>query len=823
MRSQLSSKNGSVVAQAGNDLSLSGTDIRAGKSVSLSGENVLMGVSRDTRDGENHSSSAQYGVTASAGGWAVEAAKAAETAARSAENGDDPRLTAIRTGQSAATAAQGAMSDSSLIKAKVSLTAGTSSQDSRYHSTDTQGTTINAGENVSVRAGNDIAGMGVQIAGKHVALDAGRDILLSASQNTTHSESKNSGSQFSVGVGVSLIGAQNGISVELGASQHKGKENSQSQRNTNSVVHADEQLTVNSGRDTTLKGAELEGNRVVVNTGRDLTISSVQDTASYDSRQSSSGASLSLCIPPLCYGASSGSVSASGENITQNGKSVAEQSGIFAGKGGFAVTTGNHTQLDGAVIASTASADKNSLDTGTLGFSNLHNESQTSGNGYMVALSGSAGGSGNGENRNLAPAIGTGQAEESHTGTTSSAVSGGSIVIRNPAGQKQDIADLSRDTADAHHGVDVNGDVQKVRDNLAVQSEGAALATSALDAYGKYAEQKARESNAALGAKLASEGKLQGDTPQEQEAFLKTQPGYQNTEYGPGSAFWTKGSAAAGLLAGALGGNLKAGAAAGAAPLLATLVKEQKDPTARAALHGIVAAALTQLSGGSSTDGLKAGAIGAITASAMTDHLVSALYGDKKSSDLTAEEKRLVSSLVSIAGGLAGAAVTDGSVSMAATASETAKVEVENNSLSKDKPNIFDINPMLKIGIEDADGELLKGGGGIAKDGGRAVSSLEGAKLKEYYRQAEKYGQAGVKELENGNYRFYGDMTPSRTTGEMAGARLVREWDPKTGQTRTWYETLDHAGNIRSVAPKPVTNDKNHHIFDADGNYQGRR
>ncbi|MDO7922257.1 hypothetical protein [Enterobacter asburiae] len=59
--------------------------------------------------------------------------------------------------------------------------------------------------------------------------------------------------------------------------------------------------------------------------------------------------------------------------------------------------------------------------------------------------------------------------------------------------------------------------------------------------------------------------------------------------------------------------------------------------------------------------------------------------------------------------------------------------------------------------------------------------------------------------------------------GEMAGARLVREWDPKTGQTRTWYETLDHAGNIRSVAPKPVTNDKNHHIYDADGNYQGRR
>jgi filamentous hemagglutinin len=70
--------------------------------------------------------------------------------------------------------------------------------------------------------------------------------------------------------------------------------------------------------------------------------------------------------------------------------------------------------------------------------------------------------------------------------------------------------------------------------------------------------------------------------------------------------FWTKGSAAAGLLAGALGGNLKAGAAAGAASS-GILVKEQKDSTARAALHGIVAAALTQLSGGHGADGLKAG------------------------------------------------------------------------------------------------------------------------------------------------------------------------------------------------------------------------
>lgn len=713
-RSQLTSTNGNIIAQAGKDVSLSGTDIRAGKSVSLGGENVLMDVSRDTRDGEAHSNSSQYGVTASAGGWAVDAAKAAETAARNAENGDDARLTAIKTGQAGTTAAQGMMTDSAVVKGKVSVTVGSSSQDNRYHSTDTQGTTINAGENVIINAHNDIAGQGVQIGGKQVVLDAGRDILLTASRNTHNSQSKNSGNQVSAGVGVSLIGSQNGISIELGASQQKGKESSQSQSNTNSVIHADEQLTVNSGRDTTLKGAELEGNRVVVNTGRDLTISSVQDTASYDSRQSSSGAGLSLCVPPICYGASSGNVSASGENVTQNGRSVTDQSGIFAGNGGFDITTGSHTRLDGAVIASTADSDKNKLDTGTLGWTDIHNESKTSGDSYTVAISGSAGGGGSGENRNVVPAIGTGHAEESSSGTTSSAISNGSIIIRDQANQKQDIADLSRDTENAHHGVDVNGDVQKVKDNLAVQSEGMALATSALDVYSKYAEQKAKESNAALKAQLTAEGRLNSNmTAEQREAVLKAHPDYQGTDYGPGSEFWTKGSAAAGLLAGALGGNLKAGAAAGAAPLLASLVSQQENPTVRAALHGIVAAALTQASGGSGSDGMKAGAIGAITASAMADHLVSALYG-KKVSELTTDEKRLVSSLVTIAGGLAGAAITDGDLSMAALASGTAKVEVENNSLSKkDKlpVNIFDIN-QLKPNALDADGDPLKGGGG---------------------------------------------------------------------------------------------------------------
>nr|WP_305071512.1 hypothetical protein [Providencia sp. wls1943] len=51
-----------------------------------------------------------------------------------------------------------------------------------------------------------------------------------------------------------------------------------------------------------------------------------------------------------------------------------EQTGIQAGKGGFDITVDKHTQLDGAVIASTADKDKNKLDTGTLGFGDIKNQ-----------------------------------------------------------------------------------------------------------------------------------------------------------------------------------------------------------------------------------------------------------------------------------------------------------------------------------------------------------------------------------------------------------------------------------------------------------------
>ncbi|TCO50669.1 DUF6531 domain-containing protein [Actinocrispum wychmicini] len=104
-----------------------------------------------------------------------------------------------------------------------------------------------------------------------------------------------------------------------------------------------------------------------------------------------------------------------------------------------------------------------------------------------------------------------------------------------------------------------------------------------------------------------------------------------------------------------------------------------------------------------------------------------------------------------------------------------------------------------------------------------AANAANGAKLNDHLRQAEKYGKAGYREMPDGRIRYYGNVDPARTPGEMAGRRVVREWDPATGEKRTWQETVDHDGNVRIVRPQEsITGGRKvHYHFDADGNYLG--
>ena len=63
--------------------------------------------------------------------------------------------------------------------------------------------------------------------------------------------------------------------------------------------------------------------------GGNLSIESLQDKSTYDSKQSSAGIGLSLCVPPFCYGASSVSGSLSASKAKGDYESVVTQAALM--------------------------------------------------------------------------------------------------------------------------------------------------------------------------------------------------------------------------------------------------------------------------------------------------------------------------------------------------------------------------------------------------------------------------------------------------------------------------------------------------------------
>ncbi|HHV47988.1 MAG TPA: hypothetical protein GXX56_03350, partial [Rhodocyclaceae bacterium] len=287
-----------------------------------------------------------------------------------------------------AAAADGAKGNGSAFGVSVSV--GVSKMKSKTHeaSHSQRGTSIQADNITVVARETDITAVGAKLqADDDITLDAQRNIDLLAAVNTEEVRNRSKGSNTSLGVTVG-IGQQTGISIQIGASQMKGKADGEATTYDNTEIVAGKTLTLKSGQDTTLKGAQVAGERVVANIGGNLSIETLQDQSRYKSKQSESGFSVSLCIPPICYGASSGMVSASGQKIDHSYRSAQGQSGIAAGTDGFEINVGGNTHLKGAAISSQAEADKNTLTTGSLSYEDLTNTQHTEASGSSFSISG---------------------------------------------------------------------------------------------------------------------------------------------------------------------------------------------------------------------------------------------------------------------------------------------------------------------------------------------------------------------------------------------------------------------------------------------------
>ncbi|WP_320727831.1 hemagglutinin repeat-containing protein [Enterobacter sp. 118C5] len=651
--STIGSVNGTVSLSAGNDLTVHGSDLIAGQDMTLAGKNVSITAAANSSAQSHTVEQKSSGLTLALSGSAGSALNTSVSTLKQARETDNDRLAALQAVKGAMTAGQGAQAvlsdqatgnqagNDNTVGISLSYGSQASTSTQTMKETTAKGSSLFAGNNLSVVATDgDVLVQGSQLdAGNDLLLQASRDVNLISAQNTSTLEGKNESHGGSAGIGIGFGSGGAGINISASVNAGKGKENGTTLTHTETTVNAGDTLTIVSGRDANLTGAQVSGESVLADIGRNLTITSEQDTDHYDSSQKNISAGGSFSFGTMT---GSGGISYSRDKMESDFASVREQSGIFAGSGGFDVTVGGHTQLDGGVMASAATADKNRLDTGTLGWRDIHNTAEYSVEHQSAGIStgGSIAGqfAGNMANGKLSGADSSGSAE----GTTRAAIENGSVIVRDKANQAQDIATLSRDTANANGTIDTIFDKEKEQRRL----DEAQLISD-------------------IGSQVSDIARTQGELNGEAQS-------------GTGSDIQRAIQAATAAAQGLAGGDMTAALAGAAAPYVAEIIGHRSgldDGMEKAAAHAVASAVLAAVQG---KDAL-AGAAGA-AAGELAGTLALEMYG-KDVTALSESEKQTISALATLAAGIAGGLTGDSTASVVAGA-QAGKTTVENNSLA---------------------------------------------------------------------------------------------------------------------------------------------
>jgi filamentous hemagglutinin len=688
--STIGSTGGDVNIVAGGKAHIGGADLIANKNLSVTGDSVQIDPGQDIYRRDETFEQKQSGLTVALSGPVGSAVNTAVTTAQQAQKETDGRLAALQGTKAALSGAQ-AVQAGQLVQAQggdaksmvgISASLGSQKSSSQQHQEQktVSGSTLNAGNNLTVSAtgkghsadSGDILIAGSQLkAGGDTTLDAARDLQLLGAANTQKTDGSNSSSGGSIGVSLGVSGPSSGLSVFANGNKSQGNEHGDGTFWSETTVDSGGTLSMHSGRDTTLAGAQASGETVKVDAGRNLTLQSQQDSDNYDAKQTSISGGVSVAV---IGSGGSANLSMSRDKLHSNYDSVQEQTGLYAGKGGFDVKVGEHTQLDGAVIASTADADKNRLDTGTLGFNDIHNQADFKAEHQGGSLS-SGGPVGSDLLTNLGGIALSGLGNKGHAeGTTQAAVSGGSVVIRDQANQQQDIADLSRDTDNANGSIGPIFDKEKEQNRLKEAQLIGEIGGQTMDII--------RTKGDIDGLKKAKE-KYPTLTADE----LRKTDIYQTEmqKYGTGSDLQKAAQAVTAALQGLAGGDISQALAGGLSPYAAEQIKKYTgtNATANALAHAVWGAIAAEMSGNSAA----AGAVGAAGGELAARYLAEKLYGadtPDKIAKLSEEQKQSLSALSTLAAGLAGG-VTGDSTANALAGAQAGKNAVENNSLSGDK------------------------------------------------------------------------------------------------------------------------------------------
>ena len=726
--STVGSTEGDVLIEAGKGYRQVGSQVMAPKGdVDIRAEKIAIVEARNTSDRERESLFKQTGVSLTLTNPLLSAIQTTQQMKQAADKTEDGRMKAL----AAATAALAANNAATAVATDpgaaggINLSISLGSKQNQSTTTQTSdtaaGSTVLAGHDVRLRAtgagqDSDITVRGSQIkAGNDASLLADGDIHLLAARNTQTQNTDSSGTSASVGIGLSLGGTRNGLTLDVGLNVNRGEADGDDLTHTNTHIDAGNQLVMVSGGDTNLKGAVASGKQVVMDVGGDLNIESLQDTSTYTVDEKSLGFGVSLCIPPFCIGLSSisgASANFGATDIDSNYASVTEQSGIKAGDGGFDIVVGGNTDLVGAVIASTDKAvqdGQNSLITASLTQRDIKNKAEydastlSLGGGYREVGKDQQGNATSGATQTPGTDLAKNEndigvsmpiaisASDSASSVTRSGISGGTIVITDAAEQHkrtgktvdETIASLNRDVAsdrDTSNALKPIFNEEQIRAGFEIVGAFANEAGTLLNNKAKEVDakrNKAKEAEAQAGDPKLTDAQstalllAASDLRKEADGIAEN--------WGAGGTYRQITTA----LVGAASGNISAGNTAFMQGLVVNYVQQQgagyigelvakgtlvEGSPVHAALHGILACA----GAAASSQSCGSGAAGAAASSVLTG-----LFSEANPNESEAQREAKRNLITSLVTGLAATTGLD-----AATANTAAGAATDNNWLA---------------------------------------------------------------------------------------------------------------------------------------------
>ncbi len=388
--------------EAGNDVQVRGAQLQSGRDINVSGRDIVLDVARGEQSYDSQQSQGKGGIVGgTSGGFKVGIGGSRGVAG---EEGSQ----------------------------------GTAS-----------GAVLNAERDVNLNARNDLNLIGTQVqAGRDIDLKAGNDLKISAAQNASDSES----TRRSGGGEVGFTFGSEGVGVYVSVNVGKGDLEREGQRQQEAYLYAGDRLNFTSGRDTAISGAQLSGDEVIGRVGRDLTVTSLPDTGKVKGREFDVSATAT-------FGPGAGFSASVGYGQTTGSTEWVENQTRIVARDRLDIRTEEHTQIDGAVIASNTGNLK--LDTGTLGFSDIagHDKEHS----YYLNVGGSYGKNdakdtqqdksqeGKGEKGKTGWSVEGYEYEKDRQQIVRATVGEGEIVVRGDAGTGSDsTVGLNRDVSSAY-------------------------------------------------------------------------------------------------------------------------------------------------------------------------------------------------------------------------------------------------------------------------------------------------------------------------------------------------------------------------------------